>query len=84
MKQNKLSELTLEELQEKEKKMKGAVIGLGIVMAMACFALFYLAVKNRNYSLITVGIGSSITLLPTFMALNQISNEIKSRNSKKD
>jgi CDP-diglyceride synthetase len=83
MAQNKkLTELTLEELIAKQKTLKGAFIGLGIVMLIACIALIYLALKSNNLTLIVIAICCSITLLPSFIALSQINNEIKSRNSK--
>lgn len=78
---NKLAELTLEELLIKQKKAKAAVIGLGIVMAIALITLIYLALKNKNYALLGVAGGSAITLLPSFIALKQIETEIKSRKS---
>lgn len=82
MKENdKLKELTLEELQTKYKKSKDAVIGLGIVILIAVMTLIYLAVRNKNYALIAVAIGSSITFLPSIVVLKQIETEIKSRNS---
>ncbi|MBB6005281.1 hypothetical protein [Arcicella rosea] len=78
---NKLADLTLEELLVKQKKAKAAVIGLGIVMAIALIILIYLALKNKNYALLGVAGGSAITLLPSFIALKQIETEIKSRKS---
>jgi CDP-diglyceride synthetase len=79
---NKLSELTIEELNAKKKTLKAAAIGLGIVMLVACLALVYLALKSNNYALIVIAICCSITLLPSFIALSLINKEIKSRNSK--
>lgn len=76
----KLSELTLEELQSRKNKTKSAIIGLGIVMFVAVATLIYLAISNKNYALIAVGMGSLISLLPSVIVLNQIETEIKSRN----
>jgi hypothetical protein len=76
---SKLSELTLEELMKKKKQSKSAAIGLGIVMVIACIILITLAIKNSSYALIGVAIGSSISFLPMWIALNQIDEEIKSR-----
>jgi len=78
---NKLAELTLEELLIKQKKAKGAVIGLGIVMAIALITLIYLAIKSKNYVLLAVAGGSGLTFLPSIIALKQIETEIKSRKS---
>ena len=82
MKANKLSELSLEELESKKKMIQGAAIGIGIVMLIACFILFYFAVITGNFALIAVAFGSFFTLMPTLMILNQINAEIKSRKSK--
>ena len=79
---NKLSELTLEELYIKKKKLTGAAIGIGIVMLIACITLIYLAIKNKNYALIGVALGCGMTFFPMFISLTQLNTEIKSRNSK--
>lgn len=76
---NNLAELTLEELQIKQKKAKAAVIGLSIVMVVALITLIYLAIKSKNYVLLAIAGGSGLTLLPSFIVLKQIETEIKSR-----
>ena len=81
MAENKLSNLSLEELQTKQKKLQGAVIGLGIVLVAACIALIYLAIVGNNYSLIAVTIGCSITMLPSIIVLHQLKTEIKKRDT---
>ena len=82
MKQNnKLSELPLEALLVKQQKLKGAVIGIAIVMLMTCITLIYLAVTTKSYGLSTISICCLITLLPSFMALSQLNTEIKSQKS---
>jgi O-antigen/teichoic acid export membrane protein len=82
MKENKkLTDLSLEELHAKKKTLKGATIGLGIVMLIACATLIYLGIKNKNYSLITVAICCSITLLPSISSISQINTEIKKREN---
>lgn len=75
----KLSEHTVEELIVKKKKLKAAVIGLGIVMILACSTLVYLAIKNENYTLITVAICCLITMMPSIMALKKFDKEIESK-----
>ena len=82
MKENKLSELSLEELASKKKKIQGAAIGTGIVMLIACFMLFYFTVITGNFALIAVAFSSFFTLMPMFRSLNRINAEIKSRKSK--
>jgi hypothetical protein len=82
MKNKKLTELTLEELQAKKKQLKGIAIGLGSVMLVVSILLIYLGLKSKNYGSITVALFCSITLLPMFTSLNQINSEIKSREDK--
>lgn len=82
MKTNKLTDLSLEQLQSKKKTILTATIGLGIVIIIACFFLFYVAITSKNFALIAVGIGSLMTLMPSFISIGQINAEIKSRKSK--
>ncbi|WP_265429692.1 hypothetical protein [Chryseobacterium sp. YIM B08800] len=82
MKTNKLSELSIEELESKKKMVLSAIIGLGIVMIIACCLLFYFAMMSKNFALIAVVIGSTLTLMPSFISIGQINAEIKSRKSK--
>jgi divalent metal cation (Fe/Co/Zn/Cd) transporter len=79
---NKLAAFSTEELQNKYKKSKAAVIGLGIVMLFALITLIYLAITGPNYSLLAVAIGCSMAFLPSIIALKQMEKEIKSRKSK--
>ena len=80
MANNKLSELTFQKLQSKKNKLKPAVIGLGIVMVVACSILIWLAIVNKKYSLIAMAIGCSITMVPSIIVWNQLNKEIKSRS----
>lgn len=82
MKNNKLAELTSEQLEARKKTLTGALIGLAIVMVIACSVLFYIAITKKNYALMTVCTGCFITLLPSVIGLKQINTEIKSRESK--
>ena len=82
MKNDKLNELSIEQLQAKKKTLKNAAIGMGIVMLIACSVLFYLSIKSKNFALITVAIACLLTLLPSFIGISQIKAEIKSRDSK--
>lgn len=82
MKTSKLSELSIEELESKKKTILSATIGLGIVMIIACCALFYVAITSKNFALIAVAIGSTLTIMPSFISIGQINAEIKSRKSK--
>lgn len=75
-----LSALSLEELIEKKKKLKSIYIGISIPMVLACTALIYFAIKSKNYALIAVAMGCSITLMPAFIEMASVNNEIKKRN----
>lgn len=80
MKANKkLSELRLEELIEKKKKLQGIVIGLGIVMFITSIGIIYFAIKNNNYTSMVIVISCFVTLLPNVVSLSQLNAEIKSR-----
>jgi len=81
-KTTQLSELTLDELIIRKKKMLGVTIGLGIVMLLAAIFIVYVALKSKNAGLMAVPIGSALTLLPTIINLSQINTEIKSRIEK--
>jgi hypothetical protein len=76
-----LTNLTLEELYARKQKLKGAIIGLGLVMGLALAILIYLATKKGNYGLLAVGLTLFITLTPSVIALNKINEEIKSRRA---
>ncbi|MDF2551165.1 MAG: hypothetical protein K0R36_1110 [Chryseobacterium sp.] len=82
MKNNKLSDLSSEQLASKKKTMTGAIIGLSIVLFIACSILFYLAVTDKNITLIPIAICCLLTLLPSFIGMSQINAEIRSRKSK--
>jgi len=77
----KLPELTLEELIKKKNQIKGAAMGLGIVMVIAVIALVVLAMRTENYALITISLGGAVAFLPIFISLSQINTEIKSRSN---
>jgi hypothetical protein len=78
-----LSNLSIEQLLEKKKKLKSMCIGIAIPMVIACLTLLYLAIKTKNYALIAVAMASSITMLPGFISIGAIDNEIKKRGQSK-
>jgi uncharacterized membrane protein YqhA len=79
---NKNAELSIEELVMKKKKLRGVIIGIGMVIIFACALLIYLAIIKKNIALVVVAISCAVALLPSFLGLNQIDEEIKSRYSK--
>lgn len=73
------SKLTLQELQSKYNKLKGAAIGLGIVLIAACVTLLYLAFTTEQYYLSGVAIGCFITMIPSIIVLFQLKTELDKR-----
>ena len=81
-KNEKLSELTIDELYEEKKKRKRTLSVIGIAMLIVCGVLIFLATKNKDYELYAVAIGCFITLMPSIAYLGQIEKEIKLRNKR--
>lgn len=79
-KADNLEGLSLEELHAKKKKLKSILIGISIPMVIACLTLLYLSIKTKNYALIAVAMGCSITMLPAFAGLGAIDKEIEKRS----
>ncbi|WP_306353118.1 hypothetical protein [Flavobacterium sp. '19STA2R22 D10 B1'] len=82
MKKNKLSELTIEELNNQKKTLKGILIGMSIVMLILISVFIYLIVKKQNFTLIALAPVFLFSFLPSIIQLSQINTEIKLRNSK--
>jgi len=81
MKNNKLSELSLTELNKQKKQLSGLLIGGAIVMLFLFGALLYLIVKKQNFVLLAVIPGCMLTWLPVAIKLSQLNTEIKLRGS---
>ncbi|SMC65260.1 hypothetical protein [Moheibacter sediminis] len=81
MEKNKFADLSLEELQAKRINAKKVFIVLGCVMGVINLLLVFMIFKTKLYSLFAVVVGSIMTLLPTFINLTQLNEEIKSRQS---
>ena len=79
MKNNNLSEQSLESLTKQRNLLKGVAIGFGIVLLIAFSIILYVALQKRNFALIAVLPASLITLLPILIRFGQINTEIKSR-----
>jgi hypothetical protein len=79
----KFKELTLEELQEKHKKLQRTVTRISIVMIIAQVIFLFIAVKDENYSLLLIVVLGAMlpAILPMITPLKKIETEIKSRNS---
>lgn len=81
MEKKKLTDLTFEELQIRQKNAKNVFIGLASAVILVNAVLVFLIFKSELYSLFAVVIGSMTTLLPSFINLTQLNQEIKSRQS---
>ena len=81
MKNNKLSELSLAELNKQKKQLSGLLIGGAIVMLFLFGALLYLIIKKQNFVLLAVIPGCMLTWLPVAIKLSQLNTEIKLRRS---
>jgi len=80
---SKFKELTLEQLQTRQKMVKGLVVGFCIVTLIAVFALGYFSAKSSsNGTIIMLTLGCSVTLLASSIYLMQVATELKLRNSK--
>lgn len=79
---NKLSDMTLDQLIAYKNKMKGVLIGLGIVMLIAEAALLYVIfTTDRMGSLAIVALSTFICFMPAVISYSQIDKEIKLRES---
>lgn len=81
MKKNSLSDLGSEQLVTKKKSITNAIFGFGTVLLLSFLILLYFAIANKNFKLIPIGVGCLLTLIPLFIARNQLNTEIKSRES---
>jgi hypothetical protein len=86
MKKNIYSEWTNEKLLKTRNLLKGASIGLGIVVLLAILILSYLyysqGFKKNSIATLIPFIVMPITFLPILISFSQIHKEIKSRNLK--
>jgi hypothetical protein len=77
---NKLSEMTLEQLHEHKNKMKGVLVGLGIVMLVAESVLLYVLFTTKGSGhLAIIALSTFICFIPAIINYSQIDKEIKSR-----
>jgi len=83
MKDNKLSELSIQEITKQKKLLTGVLIGFSIVLVIAYSILIYLMIRHKNYIILTIIPLGFVTLLPAIIRLSQINAEIKSRSEHK-
>lgn len=74
--------MTIDQLVAYKNKMKGVLIGLGIVMLIAEAALLYVIFTTDGMgSLAIVALSTFICFMPAVISYSQIDKEIKSRES---
>lgn len=79
--ENKLSEVSLAELELRKKKLIRLAYISGVMIFLCVAAILFLAIKSGNYALIAVACGSALTYIPMWINLNLINKEIQSRKS---
>lgn len=77
---NKLKELTLEELQKEQKKYKSIATGLGIVIILMIMTAIYFAYESNNYKMFIFLGGFSGVIYALYDKLKKIETEIKLRS----
>ncbi len=81
-KRKALDGLSLQELHDRKKQFKGVMIGLGLVMLLACGTLIYLATRvDKGAPFIAIACGCAMTLLPMLAYKKQLDTEIKKRDT---
>lgn len=79
---NKLSEMTTEQLYAHKNKMKGVLIGLGIVMLVAEAILLYVLFTTEDSGYLAIlAFSTAICFMPAAISYSQIDKEIKSREN---
>jgi hypothetical protein len=78
---NKLKELTLEELQKEQKKYKSIATIFVIVIFLFIITSIYFAYKNNSYKMFLFLGGFSGVIYALYDKLKKLETEIKSRNS---
>lgn len=74
-----LSQLSLAELHSRKNKLKGAIIGLGIVMVAALAIVLYIVLHKKMVALLATLPAMFLSLMPSVIVLNKINTELKSR-----
>lgn len=86
MPKNPFVELADEKLIKRKDLLKGILIGIGIVWLLIALFFAYIFItrgfKNNSFIILIPLFTLPVTLLPTFINLNFLNKEIKSRNLK--
>ncbi|WP_291122179.1 hypothetical protein [Empedobacter sp. UBA7620] len=78
---NKLSELTLDELQTKHKKVNKLTITIQVILLVISISLILGVFANYLKPLNVVFVSLSVIFIPFITGLNQINQELKNRNN---
>ncbi|MGV0946297.1 hypothetical protein ACTS91_01290 [Empedobacter falsenii] len=78
---NKLSELTLDELQTKHKKVNKLTITIQIILLIISISLILGVFANYLKPINVVFVSLSVIFIPFITGLNQINQELKNRNN---
>lgn len=79
MSQNKLSEVSTEDLLKRKKLFKGVLTGVGIMWVLLLGAAIYFYGKKSNVALFVPLIALPVTLQPAMMHIKALEKELKSR-----
>jgi hypothetical protein len=77
----KITELTLAELSERKSKLKGVLIGYGILIVISLFLLIYLHAKPILFVSLSV---LPVVGLPMFLSLKMTMDEIAKRREEEN
>ncbi|MDH2206782.1 MULTISPECIES: hypothetical protein [Empedobacter] len=78
---NKLSELTLDELQTKHKKVNKLTITIQVILLVISISLILGVFANYLKPINVVFVSLSVIFIPFITGLNQINQELKNRNN---
>jgi hypothetical protein len=81
MREEKLSQLTIEQLQNKKKQEEGIVKIITIILSIATAMFVGFIVKTNRYSSLTLLGIVPLVIVPRYTKLKKINDEIKSRNA---
>lgn len=78
---NKLSELTLDELQTKHKKVNKLTVTIQVILLVISISLILGVFANYLKPINVVFVSLSVIFIPFITGLNQINQELKNRNN---
>lgn len=79
MKNNKLSELTIIELNKQKNTLKNILIAAAVLIVVLCGIILYPSDKSQNIKFLTILPCFLLGILPAAIRWSQLNTEIKSR-----